>query len=783
MTFSDGRKGKGVTNTRDGSAQPRKPKGCLNSVLLWLILLVMLPLALLALFELALRAAGYGHSTRFFVTKSFNGQRFYATHKEFFQPFFALPIDDMWSEAETLIPQEKGAGVYRVVVLGESAALGVPPDFAFSFGRVLDVMLRTRFPDTTFEVYTLAQPGVNSHVMRAAALACKKIQPDAVVVYMGNNEINGPFGPITALPGQLTWSLPFIRAKILVTDIRIAQLLTGHGRVPWHAPTPHVVESVGPDDPRLDQAYEYYRANLEDICQAGVDTGAKVFVCTVGCNLREWRPTVSMNRAGLTGDEKAAWDGLYQQGVALESQGDARGALIAYEAAAALDETHAELLYRMGRCYLALGDCERARAFFIRAWDKDLFRARVMRRVNEAAVDVAQDREREGIFLLDTAGKLAQDSPCQSPGLEFFYDNVHLTFEGNHRIASTIFENLVALLPDSVRGDNHAITPLTQAECEERMGLSKGVLLKHLAAAVQAYQMWWKSPTDDLDRRIHELEQEIGPNPADSIADGYLRAISYFGHDRLLRSRCVESLIAAGRAAEAAEQGAMLVHDFPYYAASHRCYGVALDAANRPDDAITEYDLALALFPREAITTLQRGVLLQKAGRMDDALEAFRTAIRANPRLHEAYTRIDEYYLSIHDNAARIREWGAFSKEFPDSARAHFLLGLALELDGDLKGAIPEYRIAAELNPFDPAIQACLGSALFETGNYREALTPLQAALQINPAIDHIYWKLIQSLLEIGDTGQAKQYATKCREIGGKMPPALEERLAELPDN
>lgn len=752
-------------------------------MLLWTILLAVLPVALLVLIELTLRAAGYGHSTRFFITKSFDGERFYATHKEFFQPFFSLPIDDMWSEAETLIPCQKGSGVYRVVVLGESAALGVPPDFAFSFGRVLDVMLRTRFPNTNFEVYTLAQPGVNSHVMRAAALACRKIQPDAMIVYMGNNEINGPFGPITALRGQLTWSLPFIQAKILITDLRILQLLTGHDRVPWHAPTPHVVESVGPDDPRLDQAHEYYRANLEDICAAGAAAGARVLVCTVGCNLREWRPTVSMNGANLTGEQKSTWDGHYQQGTALEMHGDARGALSAYEAAAALDDMHAELLYRIGRCHLALGDCERAREFFIRAWDRDLFRARVMRRVNEISMDVARGREEEGVYLLDIAGKLAEASPCQSPGLEFFYDNVHLTFEGNHRIASAIFEKLVTLLPENIRGGDQAPAPLTQVECEERMGLSKGVLVKHLAAAVQAYQMWWKSPTGDLDQRIHALEQEIGPDPAGSIADGYLRAVSYFGRDRLLRARCVESLINAGRAEEAAEQGALLVRDFPYYAASHRWYGVALDAANRRDDAIAEYDLALTLFPNEAITTLQRGVLLQKSGRIEDALNAFRAAIRANPRLHEAYTKIDEYYMSIHDNAARIQEWRAFSNEFPDSARAHFLLGLALELDGDLNGAIHEYRNAAELNPFDPAIQACLGSALFDSGNYREAIAPLEGALQINPGIDHIYWKLIQSFLEIREAGKAREYAEKCREIGGKIPPTIEERLAESPGN
>ena len=58
----------------------------------------------------------------------------------------------------------------------------------FNFSRILECMLRDAFPDTCFQVYNLACPALNSHVMRAASKAAAALEPDFFVVYMEHNE-------------------------------------------------------------------------------------------------------------------------------------------------------------------------------------------------------------------------------------------------------------------------------------------------------------------------------------------------------------------------------------------------------------------------------------------------------------------------------------------------------------------------------------------------------------------------------------------------------------------
>ena len=81
----------------------------------------------------------------------------------------------------------------RIFILGESAALGDPmPEFSFS--RMLEKMLIERFPSNRFEVINVAVTAINSHVILPIARECARHEGDLWIVYMGNNEMVGPFG-------------------------------------------------------------------------------------------------------------------------------------------------------------------------------------------------------------------------------------------------------------------------------------------------------------------------------------------------------------------------------------------------------------------------------------------------------------------------------------------------------------------------------------------------------------------------------------------------------------
>ena len=91
--------------------------------------------------------------------------------------------------------------------------------------------------------------------------------------------------------------------------------------------------------------------------------------------------------------------------------------------------------YRLGRCDLALTNNNQARRDFELARDYDALEFRADTHINSAISEAASRHAGQGVYLLDAAGALAQSSPEGIPGLEFFYEHVHLNFAGNYLLA------------------------------------------------------------------------------------------------------------------------------------------------------------------------------------------------------------------------------------------------------------------------------------------------------------------------------------------------------------
>lgn len=126
------------------------------------VALVVVPLLGLGGLELALRLAGYGYPTDFFLPARVNGREFYMPNLKFGYRFFPPAL------ARVPLPlrmaTDKSANSYRIFLLGESAAYG-DPDPTYGVGRYLEVLLRERFPGTQFEVVGVAVTAINSHTI------------------------------------------------------------------------------------------------------------------------------------------------------------------------------------------------------------------------------------------------------------------------------------------------------------------------------------------------------------------------------------------------------------------------------------------------------------------------------------------------------------------------------------------------------------------------------------------------------------------------------------------
>ena len=107
-----------------------------------LLAATVIPALLFLLLNFSLWACGYGYPTDFFV--KVDGRDSYTTNRQFGWRFFPRAISRTPAVCELADP--KPDDVYRVFVLGGSAAMGEPQP-AFAFGRFLEAMLRDAFPD------------------------------------------------------------------------------------------------------------------------------------------------------------------------------------------------------------------------------------------------------------------------------------------------------------------------------------------------------------------------------------------------------------------------------------------------------------------------------------------------------------------------------------------------------------------------------------------------------------------------------------------------------------
>ncbi len=144
--------------------------------------------------EIALRLAGYGYDPHFFRKTQLNGQDYLINNDTFSLRFFP-PGLARWP-GTLKIPATKPPDTLRIFVFGESAAMGDPQP-AYGASRYLEVLLRERFPGKKFEVINVAFTAINSHVILPIARECAKAHGDIWIVYMGNNEMVGPFGAAT----------------------------------------------------------------------------------------------------------------------------------------------------------------------------------------------------------------------------------------------------------------------------------------------------------------------------------------------------------------------------------------------------------------------------------------------------------------------------------------------------------------------------------------------------------------------------------------------------------
>jgi Flp pilus assembly protein TadD len=348
--------------------------------------------AVLLAVEGALRLAGAGFEPRFFLRGE---DGFLHANRNFGRLFF--PERLVREGVAVRLADPKPDNTYRIFILGESAAMGFPSP-RFGFVRVLERMLREAFPGKNIEVVNVAMAGINSHAIRLIARECAALEPNAYVIYMGNNEVVGPFGPGTVFGGSTT-SLWRARAAMALRSTKTGQLIdgwmdrwAGRDRKRWGGMEMFTSQRVAADHPAMPDVYANFRRNLDDIIS--ITAGKPTVLCTVAVNLTNFPP--------LAGDK-------------------------------------ARTIFSAAQTAAASGDEEKARRFFREARDLDELRFRADSAINRI---IREHPKGSDVTLIDAEEIFAtnQDGLTDSA---LFWEHVHLDFAGNFLLAENVAEALM----------------------------------------------------------------------------------------------------------------------------------------------------------------------------------------------------------------------------------------------------------------------------------------------------------------------------------------------------
>ena len=214
------------------------------------------------------------------------------------------------------------------------------------------------------------------------------------------------------------------------------------------------------------------------------------------------------------------------------------------------------------------------------------------------------------------------------------------------------------------------------------------------------------------------------------------------------------------------EQKARMVSDLPNSARAHWMSGLALDKADRLDEAAEQYRLALRLNsnekevhyhlgqvlvaqsrlsegrseleealrsdPRNGEVHSEYGYLLARLGQKDEAGAQFEMATRLAPKSGRAHYDYAMFLLNEGKIDQAITEFQTALKHDPNHPEAHYHLGRALFVKGDFEGAKVHYLETARLDPKAP-VHSALGVVYARLGQTSEAIAQFKEALRLNP--------------------------------------------------
>lgn len=715
---------------------------------LWLkrIALVLLaPLVFFGALEVVLRVVAYGGSLNFFESVEVDGKKFSVENLHFGRRFFRehVPRAPGWN----LIPEPRD-GVARIAVIGESAAQGYPLQ-KLGLASVLEGVLEIQYPGRGFDFINATMTSVNSHVLEQIVPEIVAQKPDVTVIYTGNNEVVGPYGPGTPFT---TWmanpaSVALDKHLRATKTYRLMEGLLSPAT--QKAPTWGGFEMfselrVPNDSPELAVVYAAFERNLESIVTTLLASGSRVVLCTVAVNLASWGPsgTVALPAGSREAD-------LVAQAKQQLEEGRPEPAIEALQEAEKLAPGSAEIYFLLGRSYLDNKQPTEARAFFAKARDLDEHRFRADSRINDVIREVAARYAARGVVLVDADRDLAAKG---LPGRREFTEHVHMTFDGMAKLALLVARAVGPLLPQD-SAVRHDYTDTDIPELKQRIFFTPfdEIVLNTMAREVGDLDVFKNRAGAQESRQLLAQEEAVlrssFPFSADQLRRDYALAKSLRPRDSRIDESFAENLLRLGESAEASRAGRRALSRKPNFFPGWLMLANAARKTGNLDAAEKFFRNAMDITPLLPQAWTGLGDIARERGEVTEATDFYEEALRVDASWSAAAIPLAEIQTKNGDASRARRTLEKLARNNPGSPDAAFAQARFYETTGDIAAAAASYERALDLDlGLSPGYYLLFASRHFVPREMRAAFEKYEARLGDSPVLWGNYaWLLATS--------------------------------------
>ncbi|HLX69676.1 MAG TPA: tetratricopeptide repeat protein, partial [Verrucomicrobiae bacterium] len=476
------------------------------------------------------------------------------------------------------------------------------------------------------------------------------------------------------------------------------------------------------------------------------------------------------------------WEGFYQSGIAAQAAGKFDVASGLYHDAARIDGDFAELQFREGACALALGGTNEAQKAFAAARDLDTLRFRCDTRLNDLIRQAVSRQNDQRVVLADAEHDFAEESPNGLPGSDLFYEHVHLTFEGNYRLARSIAPKVEGLLPGRIAGPAAASQPWpTEADCARRLAWSDWDRQKNLSEMLSRLNNPPFTAQISHDEQVQRIRTSLSGLTAASQPAGIQAAQTFCENavvaapdDPLLHAQLAALDELSGNLDGALTNAQRTVELLPSSSEDWSELGVILAKQQKYEDATSAFRRAFQLNSEDVWALQGLAQSLNDLGRSEEAIREYRHALAVKPRFGLAWIGLGQIFEKMGRQAEAQDCYHKALENRINRAPELTTLARLCETHGWHEAAATNYDDAIKLSPMDATLYVEAGQNYSAAGRNGDAAARYAEAVRLSP--DSLQAHFLYGL-ELGKQGEASDAAVQFREAVRIMPNLPEARL------